>query len=95
LKEKLLPRGLVGTYEFSTNLFDQNYRLMFVKDSKTVTLIKKGHQHHSEEAKGNKMQGFSKNFMLRERHQDVGNFNRFMLIKVKIHTLSNDFRRNL
>jgi hypothetical protein len=87
--------SFIGTLEFSTNLFDQIYSLKFVKDSKTVILMKEGHQQDSKDAKRNKMQGFSKNFMLRERHQDVGNFNRFMLTKVKIHTLSNDFRRNL
>jgi hypothetical protein len=46
--------------------------------------------------KKNKIQGFSKNFLLRRLvHQNLGNWKRFMLIKVEIHTLSNDLRRNL
>jgi hypothetical protein len=52
-----------GTYEFSTNLFDQIYSLMFVKDSKTVILMKKDHQRDAEEEEENKIQGFSKNFI--------------------------------
>jgi hypothetical protein len=68
---------------------------MFVKDSKTVILIK-GHQQDAEEEKENKIQGFSKNYLLRRLIlQNLGNWIIFMLIKVEIHTLSNDLRRNL
>jgi hypothetical protein len=38
---------------------------MFVKYSKTVILLEKSHQHDAEEKKENKIQGFSKNFLLR------------------------------
>jgi hypothetical protein len=69
---------------------------MFVKDSKTVVLTKKGYQHDAEKEKGNKIQGFSNNFLLCGLVQkNLGNWIRFMLIKVEIHTLSNDLRRNL
>jgi hypothetical protein len=62
---------------------------MFVKDSKTVILMKKGHQHDAEG-------GISKKFLLHGLvNQNLGNWNRFMLIKVEIHILSNDLRRNL
>jgi hypothetical protein len=58
--------------------------------------MKKGHQHAAEEENENKIQGFSKNFLLRGLvHQNLGNLIRFMLTKVEIHTLSNDLRRNL
>jgi hypothetical protein len=68
---------------------------MFVKDSKTVILIK-GHQQDAEEEKEKKIQGFSKNYLLRRLIlQNLGNWIIFMLIKVEIHTLSNDLRRNL
>jgi hypothetical protein len=68
---------------------------MFVKDSKTVILMKKDHQHDVEEEKENKIQGFSKKFLLCGLvHQNLGNWISFMLMKVKIHTLSNDLRRN-
>jgi hypothetical protein len=69
---------------------------MFVKDSKTVVFMKKGHQMVAEEEKDKKNQGFLKNLLLRRLvHQILGNWIRFMLIKVEIHTLSNDLRRNL
>jgi hypothetical protein len=48
------------------------------------------------EEKENKIQGFSKNFLFHGIvHQNLNNWIRFMLIKVEIHTLSNDLRRNL
>jgi hypothetical protein len=41
--------------------------------------MKKGHQHCAEEEIGNKIQGFSKNFLLRELvYQNLGNWIRFM-----------------
>jgi hypothetical protein len=43
----------------STNLFNQKYSLMLVKDSKTVILMEKGHQQDAEDQKENKIQGFS------------------------------------
>jgi hypothetical protein len=36
---------------------------MFVKDIKTVILMKTSYQHDAEEEKENKIQGFSKNFL--------------------------------
>jgi hypothetical protein len=46
---------------------------MFDKDSKIVILMKKSHQHDAEEEKENKIQGFSKNFLLRGLvHQNLG-----------------------
>jgi hypothetical protein len=69
---------------------------MFVKDIKTVIFMKKGHQHDAEEEKENNIQRLSKKILLRRLvHQNLGNWKRFMLIKVEIHTLSNDLRRNL
>jgi hypothetical protein len=69
---------------------------MFIKDNKTLILMKKGHQHADEEENENKIQGFSKNFLLRGLfHQNLGNWIRFMLTKVEIHPLPNDLRRNL
>jgi hypothetical protein len=56
--------SFIGTLEFSTNLFDQIYSLMFVKDSKIEILLENGHQHDAEE-KEYKIQGFSKSFILR------------------------------
>jgi hypothetical protein len=88
--------SFIGTQEFSTNLFDQIYSLMFVKDSKTVTLMKNGHHHDADDREEKKIQGFSKNFLLRGLIDlNLGNWNRFMSIKAKIHALSNDLRRNL
>jgi hypothetical protein len=67
--------------------FQQIYGLMFVKDSKTVVLMKKGRQHDAEEEKENIIQGFLKNILLRGLiHQNPGKWIRFMLIKVEIHT---------
>jgi hypothetical protein len=52
--------------------------------------------HADEEENENKIQGFSKNILLRGLvHQNLGNWIRFMLTKAEIHTLSNDLRRNL
>jgi hypothetical protein len=69
---------------------------MFDKDSKTVILMEKGHLHDAEEEKTIKFKDFPKNCLLRElANQNLGNWIRFMLIKVKIHTLSHDLRRNL
>jgi hypothetical protein len=60
---------------------------MFVKDSKTVVFLKKGHHHDTVEEKEGKIQGFLKKFMLRGLvHQNLGNWIRFMLIKVEIYT---------
>jgi hypothetical protein len=68
---------------------------MFVKDIKTTILLEKGH-HDAEEVKEDKIQGFSLNFLLRDLvYQNLGSWIRFMLIKVEIHTLSNDMRRKL
>jgi hypothetical protein len=68
---------------------------MLVEDSITVIWLKIDHQHDAEEEKENKIQGFSKNLLLRGLvHQNVGNWIRFMLKKVEIHILSNDLRRN-
>jgi hypothetical protein len=59
----------------------------------TVILMKKGLQHDAQKEIENKIQGFSKNFQLCGLvHQNLSNWNRFMLIIVKIHTLSNDLR---
>jgi hypothetical protein len=56
--------------------------------------MKKGHD--AQEEKENIVQEFSKKILLRGLvHQNLGNWNRFMLLKVEIHTLSNDLRRNL
>jgi hypothetical protein len=64
--------------------------LMFVKDSKTVVLTKKGYQHDEKEEKG------KENFLLCGLVQKkLGYWIRFMLTIVEIHTLSNDLRRNL
>jgi hypothetical protein len=61
---------------------------MFVKDSKIVSLVENG---HADEKKENKIQGFSKNFMLCCLvRPNLYNWNRLMLMKVEIHTLSND-----
>jgi hypothetical protein len=49
--------------QWTTNLFDQIFSLMFVKDRKTVILMKKSHQWGGK--KENKTQGFSKNLLLR------------------------------
>jgi hypothetical protein len=69
---------------------------MFVKASKTIILMNKGHQHDSAKETKKKIQGFSGKFLLRGLvHQNRGNWYRFMLIKVEIHTLSNDFWGNL
>jgi hypothetical protein len=88
--------SFIGTSEFSTNLFNQIDSLKFVKDSTTVLLLHNDHQDDDEEEKDNKIQGFSKNFLLRGLvYQDEGNWIRFMLIKDEIHMLSNDLRRNL
>jgi hypothetical protein len=43
----------------STNIFNQIYGLMLVKDSKIVILMEKVHQQDAEEEKENKIQGFS------------------------------------
>jgi hypothetical protein len=67
---------------------------MFDKDSNTVIIIENGYQHYAEVEKDDEIQGFLKNF-LHLVHQNVRNWNRFMLIKAEIHTLSNDLRRNL
>jgi hypothetical protein len=65
----------------------QIYSLVFVKDSKTVIMMKKGHQHDAEEEKENQIQEFSKNLLLCELvHQNLGNWIKFMLTKVEIHT---------
>jgi hypothetical protein len=66
---------------------------MFDKDSKTVILMEKGHLHDAEEEKTIKFKDFQKNCLLREL--PIRTWIRFMLIKVKIHTLSHDLRRNL
>jgi hypothetical protein len=42
--------------ELSTNLFNQIHSFMFVKDSKTVILMKEGHQQGAEQQKENKIQ---------------------------------------
>jgi hypothetical protein len=57
--------------KYSTYLFDEIYSLKFVKDSKTVVFMKKGHQMVAEEEKDKKNQGFSKNLLFRRlvRHQ--------------------------
>jgi hypothetical protein len=65
---------------------------MFVKDCKTVILMKKGQQNDAEQEKDNRIQRFSKNFLL---HQNLRIWIRFILKKVEIHTLSNDLRRHL
>jgi hypothetical protein len=76
--------------------FNQIYSLMPVKDSKTVILMKKGHQYDAEEEKENYIQGFSnKNLFRTLVYQYLTNWIRFKLRKVEIHTLSNDLRRNL
>jgi hypothetical protein len=47
---------------------------MLAKDSWIVILMKRGHQHDDEEDTENKMQGFWKQFLLRELvHQNLGN----------------------
>jgi hypothetical protein len=49
---------------------------MFVKDNKTVILMK--YQHDAEKEKENKIQGFSKHFLLRGLvHPNRGNWMRF------------------
>jgi hypothetical protein len=53
---------------------------MFVKNIKIVILLENGYQHDAEEEKEKKIQGFSTN------HQNLGNWIRFMLIKVEIHS---------
>jgi hypothetical protein len=64
--------------------------MMFVKDRKSVILLENG---DTEVKKEIKLQGFSKNFLLRGLgHQIVGNWIRFILRKDKKHTLSNDFK---
>jgi hypothetical protein len=46
--------------------------------------------------KEGEIQGFYLNFLLHGLvYQDLGSWIRFMLIKVEIHTLSNDLRRKL
>jgi hypothetical protein len=55
--------SLIGTSEFSTNLFNQIDSLMFFKDSRTVISFDNDHQH--EEEKENKIQGFPKKFLFR------------------------------
>jgi hypothetical protein len=46
--------------------------------------------------KENKIQGISKKFLLHGLvHQNLGNWNRFILIHFEIHTLPNDLRRHL
>jgi hypothetical protein len=60
---------------------------MFVNDSKTVILLENDHQHDAEEEEENEIRGFTKNYLFRGLvYQNVGNWNRFMLIKVEIHT---------
>jgi hypothetical protein len=44
---------------------------MFVLHSKTVILMKEGHQHDAEYKKVNKIQGFSKNFVLSGLRSDL------------------------
>jgi hypothetical protein len=67
--------------------FQQIYSLMFVKDSIMVILFEKGHQYDAEEEEDNKIQGLTKkNPASWTRHQNLGNWIRFMLIKVEIHT---------
>jgi hypothetical protein len=69
---------------------------MFIKDSKIIILLQNDHQPDAEDEKENKIQGFSKNFLLPGLlHQNLGNWIRFMLTKVEIHTLSNNLRRQL
>jgi hypothetical protein len=76
--------------------FQKIHSLLFVKDSKIVILMKKGHQHDAQEEKENINQGFKKKNLLRGLvHQNLSNWIRFMLIKVGIHTLSNDLSRYL
>jgi hypothetical protein len=74
----------------STNLFNQIYSVMFVKYSKIIILLENGHRH----AAGRKK---NKDFVLLRglAHQNLGNWISFLLIKVEIHTLSNDLMRNL
>jgi hypothetical protein len=51
---------------------------MFIKGSKIVILLE--NVDHAEEEKENKIQGFSKEFLLYELvHQNVGNWIRFLL----------------
>jgi hypothetical protein len=75
--------------------FQKIYSLLFVKDSKIVILMKKGHQHDAQAEKENINQGFKKNLLRGLVHQNLSNWIRFMLIKVGIHTLFNDLSRNL
>jgi hypothetical protein len=57
----------------TTNLLDQVYSLMFVKDGKIIILFENDHQHDAEEEKENKIQGLSKKFLLLKlAHQIVG-----------------------
>jgi hypothetical protein len=66
---------------------------MFVKDNKIVILLENGHRHDAAEEKVNKMQGFSQNFLLRGLvHPNLGSWIRLKLMKVEIHTLSNDLK---
>jgi hypothetical protein len=52
--------SFIGTKEFLTNLFDQIYNLMFVKDFKIVILLENGHQHDAEEEEKIKFKDFQK-----------------------------------
>jgi hypothetical protein len=62
---------------------------MLVKDSKTEILMETGHQQDAEEEKENKIRGFFKNFLPhRLVHLNLGNWNRFVLIKGEIHTMT-------
>jgi hypothetical protein len=66
---------------------------MFVKDSEMVILFEKG--HHDDRGK-KKTNDYQEKFLLnRLVHLNLDNWIRFMFIKVEIHTLSNDLRRNL
>jgi hypothetical protein len=59
-------------------------------------LFKNGHEDDVEEEKKRKSKDFQENYLLRGIiHLNLDNWIRFILIKVEIHTLSNDLRRHL
>jgi hypothetical protein len=68
---------------------------MLVEDSIRLIHLKIDHQHDAKEEKENKIQGFSKNIPASWTYSSDRVQLRFILVKVQIHTLSNDLRGNL